>query len=95
MSTQAWQATRGAIYHAANKRWTEASGIGDVEAVLGEVVQDPTRVVEEFDGLITGIDDGRGDLQVRQSVDIDVGYQGRDRQAGGSGDSGRRDNEGD
>jgi len=73
MSAGVWQATR-MIYHGAVKPWAaRASGVGDDEGVFGKGVQDSTGVVEEFEGLVTGIDDGRCDLQVLQSVDIDVG----------------------
>ena len=33
-------------------------------------------IVEEFEGLVTGVDDGRDDPQVLQSIDI--GLEGRD-----------------
>jgi len=47
-----------------------ASGIGDTEGVLGEGVQDSTGIVEEFEGLVAGVGDDRGDLQVLQPVDL-------------------------
>jgi len=73
MSAGVCQATR-MIYHGAVKPWAAgASGVGDDEGVFGKGVQDSTGVVEEFEGLVASIDDGRCDLQVLQSVDIDVG----------------------
>ena len=33
-------------------------------------------IVEEFEGLVTGVDDGRDDPQVLRSIDI--GLEGRD-----------------
>jgi len=41
--------------------------------VFGKGVQDSTGVVEEFEGLVASVNDGRCDLQVLQSIDIDVG----------------------
>jgi len=60
------------IYHGAVEQWARASGISDDEGVLGEGVQDSTGVIEEFEGLVTGVDDGRCDLQVLQSINIDT-----------------------
>jgi len=61
------------IYHGTIEQWARAGGIGDDEGVLGEGVQDSTGVVEEFEGLVTGVNNGRCDLQVLQSIDIDAG----------------------
>ena len=83
------------IYPGANERRARANGIGNAEGVLGEGVQGTTGVIEEFEGLVTGVDDGRGDPQVLQSVHIGVGGRGPDGQAGGSRDGDRRGDEGD
>jgi len=66
------------IYLGTVERRAGASGIGDAEGVLGEGVQDPTRVFEELEGLVTGVGDGRGDLQVPQSIDLAAGGRGLD-----------------
>ena len=73
VSTQGWQVTKRVIYPGTNERWARSSGICDAEGVLGEGVQSTTRVVEEFEGLVTGVGDGRCDPQVLQPVDIGVG----------------------
>jgi len=69
--------------------------MGDGERVLRKGVQDPTRIVEEFEGLVTGVDDCRGDLQVLQSVDIGVGSRDLQGQAGGGRDGDCRSDKGD
>lgn len=95
------QVTRGAVHLGAIERRVKASGIGNGEGVLREGAQDSSGVVEEFDGLTAGVDDGCGDPQVLQPVDIDVGGRGLDGQAGdgrdgrGSRDCDRRGDEGD
>jgi len=69
MSAGVYQVTR-MIYHGTVKPWVaRASGAGDNEGVLGKGVQDSTGVVEEFEGLVASVDDGRCDLQVH----IDAG----------------------
>ena len=83
------------IYPSTGERRARTSGIGDAEGILGEGVQDPTGIVEEFQGLVTGVGDGRGDLQVLQPVDIGAEGRGPDGQAGGGRDSDRRGDEGD
>jgi len=56
------------------KPWAaRASEVGDNEGVLGKGVQDSTGVVEEFEGLVASVHDGRCDLQVLHSIDIDAG----------------------
>jgi len=73
MSAGVFQATQ-MIYHGAVKPWAaRASEVGDNKGVLGKGVQDSTGVIEEFEGLVASVDDGRCDLQVPQSIDIDVG----------------------
>jgi len=73
MSTGVCQVTR-MIYRGAFKPWAaRASEVGDNEGVPGKGVQDSLGVVEEFEGLVASVDDGRCDLQVLQSIDIDVG----------------------
>ena len=59
--------------HWAIEQGARASGIDDSEGVLGEGTQDPTGIFEKFEGLATGVGGGRGDLQVLQSVDLNVG----------------------
>ena len=86
--------TRRVIYPGTNELRARASGIGDAERVLGEGVQDTTGVIEELEGLVAGVDDGRGDPQVLQSVYIGVGGRGPDGQAGGGRDGDRRGDEG-
>jgi len=53
-----------AIYLGTIERGARASGISDAETVLGEGVQDSTGLVEKFEGLVTGVGNSRGDLQV-------------------------------
>jgi len=72
MSTGVCQATH-MVYLGAVEQWARARRISDNEGVLGEGVQDSTGVVEEFEGLATGVDNGRCNLQVLQSIDIDPG----------------------
>ena len=95
VSSQVCQVSRGRFYLCAGERWARTGGIGDGEGVLGEGAQNSTGVVEKFEGLVTGVGDGRGDLQVLQSIDIDVGGGGLEGQAGGSRDGDRRGDEGD
>jgi len=72
MSAGVCQATL-MIYLGVIEQWARASGISDDEGVLGEGAQDSKGVIEEFEGLVTGVDNGRCDLQVLQAIDIDVG----------------------
>ena len=67
------------------------SGVGDVETILRKGVQDSAGVVKQFEGLVAGVGDGRGDLQVFQSVDLDFEGRGFDRQGGSSRDGGSKD----
>ena len=66
-----------------------------METVLGKWVQDSTGVVEEFKCLVAGVGNGRGDLQLLQTIDIDIWDGGLDGQARGSKGSDRRGDEGD
>ena len=95
ISTYVCQVNRRVIHLCAGKRWARTRGIGNGEGVLGEGVQDSTGIVEEFEGLVTGVGDGRGDLQVLQPIDIGVWGRGLEGQAGGSGDDDRRGDESD
>jgi len=95
MSTGLRRVTRRVIYLGAVERRARASEVGNVEGVLREGVQDPTRIVEELESPFTGVGDGCGDLQILQSTDVDVGCRGLENQARGSGDSGRRGDGGD
>ena len=83
------------IYPSTDERRARTSGVGDAEGVLGERVQDPTGIVEEFQGLVTGVGDGCGHLQVLQPEDIGAEGRGPDGQAGGGRDGDRRGDEGD
>ena len=85
----------GVIYPGTIERRASASGISDAKGIFGERVQDSTGIVEEFQGLVTGVGDGRGDLQVLQPVDVHGRGRGPDGQAGGSRDGDRRGDEGD
>ena len=83
---------RRVIYLGAVEQGARSSGIGDNEAVFGEGAQDSTGIVEEFEGLVAGVNNGRGDFQVFQTIDFDVRDRGLDGQAGSStGDDGRSD----
>ena len=81
------------IYLCTVERRTGASGIGDPEGVLGEGAQNSTRVIKEFEGLVSGVGDGRGDLQVPQSIDLAAEGRSLDRQARASGDDDCRGDE--
>ena len=78
------------IYLGAVERGARASGIGDYEGVFGERAQDPTGIFEELDSLVAGVDDGRGDSQVLQSINLDVWDRCLDGQAGSSVDDDHR-----
>jgi len=95
VSTGVHRVTRPVIYLGTVERRSRARGVGNVEGVLGEGVQDPTRVVEEFESHVTDVGDGSCDLQVLQSIDVDVGCRGLESQARGSGNRGRGGDEGD
>ena len=95
MSTQVYRITRRFIHLCAGEQWARARGIGDGERILREGVQDSTGIVEKFEGLVTGVGDGRGDLQVLQPIDIDVRGRGLEGQARDSGDGNRRGDEDD
>ena len=82
------------IYLGTIKRGARSSGFGDIEAVFGEGVQDSTRIVEEFECLVTGVGNGCGDFQVFQTINFDVRDRGLDGQAGSSTDGDSRSNEG-
>ena len=45
MSTRGYVANRRAIYHCTVEQWVRASGIGDVEGVPREGVQNTTRII--------------------------------------------------
>ena len=68
-----YQVNKQVIHLGAIERRAKARGIGNGEGVLRKGVQDPTRIVEEFESYFAGVDDGSGDLQVFQSVDIGIG----------------------
>ena len=81
------------IYLKATKGRAGASGASDAEGVLWEGTQDSTGVLEELEDLVTGVCDGRGDLQVPQPIDLVAGGRCLDCQAGGSGHDDRRGDE--
>ena len=92
ISARIFRAGRRAIYLSTAERGVRASGICDDEAMFGEGAQDSTGIIEKFEGLIASVEDGHRDLQVLQSVDLDVGDRGHDDQAGsGICDDGRSD----
>jgi len=89
------QVNRRVIHPCADEGRARARGVSDGEGILGEGIQDSTGIVEKFEGLITGIGDGRGDLQVLQSVNVDVWGRGLEGQAWGSRDGDRKGDQGD
>jgi len=95
MSVYVCQATGCEIYLGTFEQRVRPGAIGNAEGVLGEGVQNSTGIVEEFESLVTGVDDGCGDLQVLQPIDVDIGGRSLDRQAGGSRDGNCRGDEGD
>ena len=86
MNTYVYQVTGSATYLCTSEERTGASDICDVEAILGEGAQNSTGIVEEFEGPIAGVGDRRGDLQVLQSVNLDVWGRCLDSQPGGGRD---------
>ena len=92
ISARIFRAGRRAIYLSTAERGVRAGGICDDEAMFGEGAQDSTGIIEKFEGLIASVEDGHRDLQVLQSIDLDVGDRGHDGQAGsGICDDGRSD----
>ena len=64
ISAHVCQTTRWVIYLSAAEPGVRAGGMGDSEAVFGEGAQDSTGIVEQFQGLVAGVEDGYNDLQV-------------------------------
>lgn len=64
VSTCVCLVARLVIYLGAAERRARPTGVSDAESVLGEGVQDSAGIVEEFEGLVTGVGNGRGHLQV-------------------------------
>ena len=89
---QVW-VTRRVPYLGAVEQRTRPNGVGNTKGVLREGVQDSPGIVEESECFITGVENCRGDLQILQPIDIDVGGRGLDGQAGVSKDGDRRGNE--
>ena len=85
-NTYVYQVTGSATYLCTSEQRTGTSDICDVEAILGEGAQNSTGIVEEFEGPIAGVGDRRGDLQVLQSVNLDVWGRCLDSQPGGGRD---------
>ena len=94
VSTRIRQVTGRVIYLGTSERGARANDIGDAEAVLGEGVQGTTWIVKEFEGLVTGVGDGRGNLQVLQTIDLGVWDRCPDGQTGDSGNGDGRGNDG-
>ena len=88
ISTRIFQIKRCVIHSGAIEGRLRATGIGDGKRVRGEGVQGSTWILEEFERLAPIVDDGRGDLQVPQSVDVNVGGRSLDGNSGSVGDSG-------
>jgi len=82
------------VYLGPIERRTRASGACNDEGVLGEGAQDSTGIVEKPEGTVTGVGDGRRNLQVLQSVDVNVRGRGLKGQAGDSGYEDRGGDEG-
>lgn len=81
ISTQVCHTNRHVVHLCTAERRARARGIGDGESVLREGVQDSTGIIEELEGLVTSVDDGRCDRQVLRSVAIEGGDRGLDGQA--------------
>ena len=73
VSTRVRQITGRVIHPGTGERGARATGIGDTESIFGEGIQGTTGIVEEFESLVTSVGDGRGDLQVLQTIDLGVG----------------------
>ena len=67
---------------------------GDGEGVGRERVQDATGIVDELEGLVTSVGDGRGDLQVLDAINR-LGTGDLEGEAGGRRDSDRGSRKGD
>ena len=80
--------TRSAIHPSTVEGRLRTIRIGDSEGVLGEGVQGSAGIIEQLKGLVSRVDDGRGDLQVLRSVDVGVGDRCPDSDTRGVGDSG-------
>ena len=94
MSAHVCWVTRQKIHLGTFERRARTRYVGDGEGILGEGVQGPTGIVEKLEDLVTGVGDGRGDLQVLQSIDVDVGGRGPESQARGGRDDDRRNDKG-
>ena len=75
VSTGVLWVTRRVVCLGAVERRARASGVGNDEAVLGESVQDSTRIVEELESPVTGVDDGCCNLQVLQPLTLMSGVE--------------------
>ena len=101
VSAQVCQVTRRVIHPGTYERRVRASGIGDGEGVLGEGMQDPAGIFQEFDCLAPSVDNGRNDLHVLRSIVLQAEGRERDGQVdvdgdgGGSGDGNHGGYEGD
>lgn len=80
MSTRVCRLSGRGIYHHPHERRARASGTSYSEGVRRVGAQDTTGIVEDFEGVVTGVGESRGDLDVSYPVDIDVGSRGLDNQ---------------
>lgn len=64
MSIRVCLANGPVIYLCTVEQRARTGSTGDAERVLVEGVQDSTWIVEEFEGLVTGVSNGCGDFQV-------------------------------
>ena len=95
VSTHVRQIIGRVIYLGTGEQGVRASGIGDTEGVPREGAQDAMGIVEKFEGLIAGVGDGRGDLQVFYTINIGVGDRCFNGEAGGRRNDDGRGDEGD
>jgi len=86
VSAQVCQVTRRVIYLSTYERQVRVSGIG--EGVLGEGVQDPAGIFEEFECFVPSVDNGRDDLHVLRSIALQAEERERDGQVDVGGDGG-------
>ena len=62
ISARIFRVTRRVIYLGTVERGARTIGIGDGEAVVGEGAQNSTRIVEEFQGFVAGVEHNHSDL---------------------------------
>jgi len=92
VSAQVCQVTRRVIHHGTYERRVRASGIRDGEGVLGDGMQDPAGIFQEFDCLAPSVGNSRDDLHVLRSIAPQTEGRERDGQVDVDGDGrGSRD----